>query len=117
MVAAIMPRETFGFAARLRALRNAAGLTQVELAERSGVLLTSLTKLEAGTHAPNWPTAVKLARALGVSLDQFVGEGGEPTTPPARPRGRPRRMPAEERAQQPPPAPPSGKKRRPKGGA
>jgi transcriptional regulator with XRE-family HTH domain len=109
-----MPRKSFGFAARLRALRQAAGLTQVELAERSGVQLTSVTKLEAGTNIPQWPTVILLARALGVSLDQFVGEEGE--TPPPRPRGRPKRTPAEERARQPPPAPPPAKGRKRKGG-
>src|SRR5262249_61100634 len=101
MVAIAMPSKGFGFSTRLRALRQAAGLTQQELADRSGVPLHSITKLEGGTHAPQWATAIKLARALGISLDQFVGE--EKETAPSRPRGRPKRTAAEERARQAPP--------------
>lgn len=52
---------------RLRQLRLKLGLTQVELAKRSGVGQALISIIE--THRrpnPAWSTAHKLARALGV---------------------------------------------------
>jgi transcriptional regulator with XRE-family HTH domain len=59
------------FGARLRELRKAAGLTQEQLAQAAGVTVSALTKLERGQAEPTWPTATKLAAALGVSVAAF----------------------------------------------
>jgi transcriptional regulator with XRE-family HTH domain len=77
-----------GFGARLRALREQAGLTQGVLAERAGCNPFTVAKLEGGRQEPAWPLVLALARALGVSCEAFNGAAsGEP--PQARPRGRP----------------------------
>lgn len=60
------------FAALLKELRTKAGLTQPELADRAGIPLTTLQGHEQGRRLPNFPTAVRLARALGVSLDELA---------------------------------------------
>jgi transcriptional regulator with XRE-family HTH domain len=71
------------FGDRLRELRDRAGLTQEQLAEKAIVALTTVRGLERGQHRPSWQSVVKLARALGVSTDVFAdreelarGEGG-----------------------------------------
>ena len=53
----------------LRALRVNAGLTQIELAERAGVGLTTIVRLEAGRGKRPYPgTRRKIATALGVTI-------------------------------------------------
>jgi transcriptional regulator with XRE-family HTH domain len=67
-------KRTTGFAARVRELRAAAGLTQAQLAERAGMHLHGLTKLEQGDREPAWSSVLDLARALGVDVGAFVAE-------------------------------------------
>jgi transcriptional regulator with XRE-family HTH domain len=66
------------FGERLRALREAAGLTQTELGKKAGVSQNAISNLEAGKRQPQWAVVVKLARALGVATDAFVEEDGDP---------------------------------------
>jgi transcriptional regulator with XRE-family HTH domain len=77
-------KKATGFAARLREQRTAAGLTQAELAERAGMHLHGVTKLEQGDREPSWVTVQALARALGVPYAVFADELAE--TPPAKKR-------------------------------
>jgi putative transcriptional regulator len=72
------------FKDRLRALRDSAGLSQEKLARAAGVSTSTVVKLEHGPLDPSWETAVKLARALGVRLDDFLDE---PTVGPAPKKG------------------------------
>ncbi len=65
--------KSSSFAARLIALRSAAGLTRYALAKASGVSQGQLAHLEAGRRGPNWQTVCKLADALGVSVQAFRG--------------------------------------------
>jgi transcriptional regulator with XRE-family HTH domain len=61
------------FKDKLKAMRDAAGLTQEQLAERSGVPLGSIRGYEQGQRSkPSLPVAVKLARALGTVCDSFA---------------------------------------------
>ena len=60
-----------GFAARLQELRAGAGLTQRELADRAGLNIGTVTKLEQGQQEPTWPKVVALADALGVPVGAF----------------------------------------------
>ena len=53
--------------ARLRALRVAAGLTQAELARRTGIHRPNIARVEAGRHTPSLETLSRLASAIGVS--------------------------------------------------
>ena len=83
-----------GFAGRLKAERERAGLSQRELAERAGCNVFTLSKLERGTQEPAWPLVRALARALGVTCSAFETES--PAVPPTeeaapRARGRPRK--------------------------
>lgn len=50
----------------LRRLRSERGLTQEELAEKSGMSVRALSNLECGTSAPRIKTTRLLASALGV---------------------------------------------------
>jgi putative transcriptional regulator len=64
---------------RLRAARTAAGLSQAQLAHRSGVAQPAISRIERDeTHDPGLLLVVALARALGVTLDHLV-EGSPPT--------------------------------------
>ncbi len=57
---------------RLKALRQAKGLTQVELAGKAGVTQAYLAQLEAGVRGnPSLDVLERLARALGVQVGVF----------------------------------------------
>jgi transcriptional regulator with XRE-family HTH domain len=59
-------RVTLGEA--IRAARQAAGLTQVELAARLGVAQSRLSEWERGAVVPGTPHLVRLTEALGLTL-------------------------------------------------
>src|SRR5436305_12191091 len=83
-----------GFGERLRRVREQAGLSQRELAEKAGCNPFTVAKAERGEQEPAWPLVLALARALGVEVGAFVPRGtvagarNAPQTVP-RPRGRP----------------------------
>jgi transcriptional regulator with XRE-family HTH domain len=56
----------------LRDVRTAKKVSQVELAERTGLSRTTIARFESGTRSPFFTTAVKLARALDFSLDDLA---------------------------------------------
>lgn len=87
---AVASRSTF--AKRLKALREAAGVSQYKLAELSGLSKQALSQLEKGDREPSWETVQKLARGLGVTVLAFVAEEEPPpTSTPTPPAPRPRR--------------------------
>lgn len=94
--------QTFG--ARLKQLREQAGLTQVELAKKAGLHQFGVAKLERGERQPTWATVQALCKALGVSCTAF-----EDTAPPAGPAQ------SEEPPAAPPAPPPPEKPARKKG--
>jgi len=57
----------------LQRSRQAAGIRQVDVAERAGVHLNTIRLLEANSHVPTVKTAVRISRALGYRspLDLF----------------------------------------------
>jgi len=61
-----------GFGGRLRELRLARRLTQVQLAERAGMHPQAVVKLERGEREPLWPSVLALAEALGVTVLAFT---------------------------------------------
>jgi transcriptional regulator with XRE-family HTH domain len=62
------------FGARLKQLRELAGLSQNELAKRAGISRPIISQLEADQQrTTSVETARRLARALGISLDLLVG--------------------------------------------
>jgi transcriptional regulator with XRE-family HTH domain len=60
-------------AIRLQRLREAAGLSQSQLARRAGVPVGTLQGWEQARRLPRLEAAVRLADALGISLDELVG--------------------------------------------
>ena len=59
------------FPARLRSLREAAGLNGQELADLASLSRQRLHQLESGTHKPTWAEVQQLAAALKVPTDTF----------------------------------------------
>ncbi|GAA3446979.1 helix-turn-helix domain-containing protein [Planomonospora venezuelensis] len=58
---------------RLRALRNRRGTTLTELAQATGISISTLSRLESGERRPNLELLLPLARAYQVPLDELVG--------------------------------------------
>jgi DNA-binding XRE family transcriptional regulator len=59
---------------RLRELRLAAGLTQAELARRTGIHRPNIARVEAGRHTPSLETLARLAQAIGVSTTRVLSD-------------------------------------------
>jgi transcriptional regulator with XRE-family HTH domain len=57
---------------RLRALRRERGTTLAALAERTGVSVSTLSRLESGARRPTLELLLPLAKAHGVTLDELV---------------------------------------------
>ncbi len=83
------------FAERMKNLREAAGLTQAALAERSGIGVSTLRQFEYGRREPTYGTLVKLAAGLGVSLSAFDASATLAAKSKAKPAAKPRRKKAE----------------------
>jgi transcriptional regulator with XRE-family HTH domain len=77
------------FAKRLKELREAAGLSKYRLAQLSGLTRQAISNLELGNREPTWVTVQRLARALGVSMEDLADP--EIIRPPEPPRRRPGR--------------------------
>ncbi|MBK6879269.1 MAG: helix-turn-helix transcriptional regulator [Elusimicrobia bacterium] len=57
----------------MRRLRKARGLTQQRLAEKAGVSMIVVTKIEQGTTKdPAMSSLVKMADVLDVSIDELI---------------------------------------------
>jgi putative transcriptional regulator len=55
----------------IRAVREAAGMTQADLARRVGVTRQTLIAIEQGRYSPTLELAFQLARAFDVGLDDL----------------------------------------------
>jgi transcriptional regulator with XRE-family HTH domain len=83
--------ETFG--QRLKRLREAAGLTQLELADAAGMHRFGVAKLERDEYSPSWDTVQALCQGLGISCAVFEGTVKPPPGPkPPMKRGRPKKQ-------------------------
>ena len=91
-----MGAEWFG--ERLKELREAAGLTQAELAERAGLSQRAVSHWEQKLREPSWSAVVALSGVLDVDCTAFL-------SPPAQRheqrRGRPRKTEAESQPKKP----------------
>jgi transcriptional regulator with XRE-family HTH domain len=88
------------FGARLKELRERAGLTQKALADRAGLSQRAISHWEQGLRAPSWSNVLALAAALEVDCLAFQEPPAEVPEPR---RGRPPKVEGEPRAEQPPP--------------
>jgi XRE family transcriptional regulator, fatty acid utilization regulator len=59
---------------RLKTLRLKVGLSQNDLAEKSGVNVDNIQNAEQGRRVPRVEILLKLARALGVTVDELLGD-------------------------------------------
>ena len=57
----------------IKQLREAAGMTQAELAAKMQLTTPSVTKWELGRANPTYDNLIQLAEIFGVSLDEVVG--------------------------------------------
>jgi transcriptional regulator with XRE-family HTH domain len=66
--------------ARLRALRKRRRMTIADVAARTGISASTLSRLESGGRRPNLELLLPLARVYGVPLDELVGapQTGDP---------------------------------------
>jgi transcriptional regulator with XRE-family HTH domain len=79
-----MAAEDFG--AKLKELRERAGLSQRALADKAGVGQESISSWEQNRRTATWPNVVALCQALAVSCEEFLEE---PARPQKAKRGRP----------------------------
>lgn len=61
--------EAFSLGWKLRALRQEAGLTQMQLAEKVGLQQREITRIENGNGNPTLRTITRLLLAFGKTLD------------------------------------------------
>lgn len=57
---------------RLRAAREAVGLSQVALAERTGISLAHLNRLENARREPGVKALIRIARALDTNVSEML---------------------------------------------
>jgi transcriptional regulator with XRE-family HTH domain len=69
-----------GVGARLRALRTARGATLADVSDRTGISVSTLSRLESGGRRPTLELLLPLAREYRVALDELVDapETGDP---------------------------------------
>lgn len=78
-------RVTEQLGRRIRRRRHFLDLSQEDLADRAGIHRTQISFYEQGRRMPLASTLVRLAAALGVSVDQLlVGVEWEAAGPPLR---------------------------------
>lgn len=69
-----MERWAAATAATLRAERAAAGISQVQVADRTGIARTSYRFYEQGERKPDTVQLAQIAEAFGVSFSYLLGE-------------------------------------------
>lgn len=75
--------ETIG--QRIRRFRKRRGLTQVQLAEKIGIVQNLISDYERGRLRLHAEMVARFARALGVSCDELIGFGGDSERGAVRP--------------------------------
>lgn len=65
---------------RLAELRQRAEFTERDLATRADVDIRTVRVLEKGSRTPSFPLALRLAAALGVTVDDLAAPPGSPVT-------------------------------------
>ncbi|MEK7333532.1 MAG: helix-turn-helix transcriptional regulator, partial [Nitrospirota bacterium] len=60
------------FGKNLSRFRKEKGLTQEELVKKSGVAISQIRRYEADNSSPTLDVVTRLAKSLGVSIDELV---------------------------------------------
>lgn len=58
---------------KLKTLRTENGLTQTQVAQRLGVVVSAVSSYESGVRFPSYPVLIKLARLYHVTTDYLLG--------------------------------------------
>jgi len=74
-------RDRQDFGRRLRDLRRTRGWTLAQLAERSGVAISTISKAERGVMALTYDRMLQLARGIGVDMAEFFATDGQVFAP------------------------------------
>jgi transcriptional regulator with XRE-family HTH domain len=56
----------------IRELRMEVGLTQEELAHRTGITVSQVSRIERGQVDPRWTTVKRIAHGLGLRLTELA---------------------------------------------
>ena len=64
--------SSMAFGKNLSRFRKEKGLTQEDLVKRSGVAISQIRRYEADNSSPTLDVVTRLAKALGVSIDEMV---------------------------------------------
>jgi transcriptional regulator with XRE-family HTH domain len=83
--------ETMG--ERMKRLREAAGMSQPQLARKADIPLPTLRNFEQDRRIPRLDVAARLAKAIGCNLEDLAGPVDLPKVKeqPPKKRGRPRK--------------------------
>jgi transcriptional regulator with XRE-family HTH domain len=73
-----LPSSRAALAERARRLRRAKGLTIQEVATRSGLAISTISKIERALMAPTYDRFSQLAQGLGVDVSELFADAGEP---------------------------------------
>ena len=61
---------------KIQQFRESCGLTQAELADKSGISVKHISVLERGLKIPRLATFLKVAEVLGVTPNDLLADGG-----------------------------------------
>ena len=75
-----MSTPTSVFSDNLKKIREIKGLSQAELAKRSGLQPSAVSHFETGRRAPSFDNLRRLADTLEVTTDFLIGREIDPTT-------------------------------------
>ncbi|MEP1768350.1 MAG: XRE family transcriptional regulator [Sulfitobacter sp.] len=64
-------------ATRMKSLRTASGFTLDHAAQKSGLALSTIQKIESGRTSPSYENLVRIARVYGVGLEQIFASDTE----------------------------------------
>lgn len=68
-------RDELDIGDKLKRARTAKGLSQRQLSKMVGISHTAVAKIENGAQSPTLSILQRIARALGLTVDQFIGAG------------------------------------------
>lgn len=72
-----MPGKDMKIGERIRALRNAKGLSLADVSEQSGIPEATIYGIEGHMVSPPLGNIVSLAKVFGISVGDFFGESGD----------------------------------------
>ncbi len=76
----LTPKDRLGRA--LRAIRGRLGLTLAEVAQRTGIAVSTLSKIENGQLSPTYDKLVQLSEGLALDISAFFADDASPAPPP-----------------------------------